>query len=78
MAKSRKRGGDTAHRKRVKSRNQRIMSEFRKQNALLRAAMEEQLEKLRSESGNTETSEVIEAEVINNETNEPIQSPENI
>jgi hypothetical protein len=54
------------------------MSEVKKQQAFLRAAMEEQLEKLRSNSGNTETAEIIEAEVVNNESNESIQSTENI
>lgn len=78
MPVSRKRGGAKTHRKKLKARNQRIMSEVKKQNAFLKEAMMEQIEKLRAESGETENQIIIPEELNNTETNGLIQSTENV
>jgi len=49
MAKSKKRGGATAHRKRVTTRNQQINSEIKQQQAFFKEAMMEQLQKLKEQ-----------------------------
>jgi len=49
MAKSKKRGGATAHRKRVTARNQQINSEIKRQQAFFKEAMMEQLQKLKEQ-----------------------------
>jgi hypothetical protein len=76
MAKSKKRGGATAHRKRITVRNQKIKGEMKKQSNLLKEAMMEQLEKLRSESGDTQNAEIVTGEEIKLNTDGFIQSPE--
>jgi hypothetical protein len=49
MAKSKKRGGATTHRKRVTARNQQINSEIKQQQAFFKEAMMEQLQKLKEQ-----------------------------
>lgn len=61
MAKSSKRGGAKAHRRRVKNRNTQIQGRIKKAEKLFQEAMKEQLEKMReSFSGMTEDQEPVE------------------
>lgn len=76
MAKSRKRDGVKAHRKRVAARNQLIKSQMKKQMMMFDAALKEQIEKMRSMSA--ETSDVDTSEIVNLNTDGFIQSPETV
>ena len=61
MPKTKKRGGQKAHSKRVKQRNELIKGRINKAQKLFDEAMKEQLEKMKeSMSGMTENSEVVE------------------
>jgi hypothetical protein len=76
MAKSRKRDGAKAHRKRVAARNQTIKSQMKKQMQMFDEALKEQLEKMKSMSA--ETSDVDTSEIVNLNTDGFIQSQETI
>lgn len=54
MPKSRKRGGDKAHRARVKLRNTKVRTEQTKFNQLLRENMMKQMEELKQNQANLE------------------------
>ena len=61
MAKSAKRGGAKAHRRRVNNRNSQIKSRIKKAEKMFNDAMMEQIEKMReSFSGMTEDQEPVE------------------
>ncbi len=63
MPKSKKRGGATAHRKRVQSRNAKIMGTQKKMQEQYTAEMTKQLEEYRKTlSAETENNEVVENE----------------
>jgi hypothetical protein len=78
MPKTKKRGGEKAHRKRVVARNLKLKSDMRKQSQLFKEAMMEQLEAIRNSTGNTENSEITTSELVNLKTDGFIQSDENI
>jgi hypothetical protein len=53
MGKSRKRGGEKAHRKRVQNRNKTIKGYVRNQQRLFQESLMEQLQQIRNMSGDT-------------------------
>jgi hypothetical protein len=53
MPKSRKRGGDKVHRRRVQNRNKNIDTMMKTQQKLFERAMLEQINKVRNSSGDT-------------------------
>jgi hypothetical protein len=72
MAKSSKRGGAKAHRRRVNNRNTQIKGRIQKAEKLFQSAMMEQLEKMREGlSGETENQEFVDVEAV--ETSESVQ-----
>jgi hypothetical protein len=76
MAKSRKRDGAKAHRKRVAARNQVIKNQMKKNYQMFEEAMKEQLEKIRSMSAETEN--VNTSEIVNLNTDGFIQTQETL
>ena len=77
MAKSKKRGGEKAHRKRVATRNQNIKSQVKKQEKMFQDAFMEQLEKMRETfSAETENKEISTSETVKLNTDGFVQSSE--
>jgi hypothetical protein len=66
MPKSRKRGGEKAHRKRVKLRNQNIQNQKNHMQKLWEEEMKKKLEEMnKSMSGDTENQEIDTSESMN-------------
>jgi hypothetical protein len=61
MAKSKKRGGEKAHRKRLNQRNQGVKLQMKKQQQMFTQLMEETMKRMKEEqmSGETSTSETV-------------------
>lgn len=64
MAKSRKRGGEKAHRRRVQNRNKNLENMAKNQQKLFQRLMMEQVEKLRAEQSGTTEQEVSTSQSI--------------
>lgn len=65
MPKSRKRGGEKAHRKRVQARNQDIQNQRTRMQKLWEDEMMKRLEDMKSDSEKTENQEIDTSESIN-------------
>jgi hypothetical protein len=66
MPKSRKRGGEKAHRKRVKARNQNVQNQKIRMQKLWEEEMAKRLEEMnKSMSGDTENQEIDTSESMN-------------
>jgi hypothetical protein len=78
MPKSKVRGGAKAHRRKVKTRNNRIRGEMKRQSKMFQDAMMEQIEALRNMTGETENSEVTTDEQVKLNTDGFVQSAENL
>lgn len=78
MAQSKKRGGATAHRKRVMARNKSIKGEMKREQKMFQDAMMEQIEAIRKMSGETENDDLVTSESVKLNTDGFIQSAENI
>jgi hypothetical protein len=65
MPKSRKRGGEKAHRKRVQARNQNIQNQRTQMQKMWEEEMMKKLEEMRAPSGETENQEIDTSESMN-------------
>jgi hypothetical protein len=65
MPKSRKRGGEKAHRKRVQARNQNIQNQRTRMQKMWEDEMMKKLEEMRAPSGETENQEIDTSESMN-------------
>lgn len=76
MPKSRKRGGQKAHNKRVNARNQKIAGERKKMQQAYTDMFQQRLEEFQNQySGMSETtSDLVDAEVISEETIENVET----
>lgn len=76
MPKSRKRGGEKAHNKRVKARNQKIAIETKKLRDTYTEMFQQRLEEFQNQySGMTETtSDQVDAEVVSEETTNDLET----
>ena len=64
MPKSRKRGGEKAHRKRVQERNNKIQNQRTKMQKLWEEEMMKRMEEINAQSGSTENEEVDESQPL--------------
>lgn len=76
MPKSRKRGGEKAHNKRIKARNQKIAIERKKLQETYTEMFQQRLEEFQNQySGVTETMpEQVDAEVVSEETTNDLET----
>lgn len=65
MPKSRKRGGEKAHRKRVQARNQNIQNQRTRMQKMWEEEMMKKLEEMNAASGETENQEIDTSESMN-------------
>lgn len=65
MPKSRKRGGEKAHRKRVQARNQNIQNQRTHMQKMWEEEMMKKLEEMKAPSGETENQEIDTSESMN-------------
>jgi hypothetical protein len=65
MPKSRKRGGEKAHRKRVQARNQNIQNQTTRMQKMWEEEMMKKLEEMNAASGETENQEIDTSESMN-------------
>jgi len=64
MPKSRKRGGEKAHRKRVQERNNKIQNQRTKMQKLWEEEMMKRMQEMNSQSGSTENEEIDESQPL--------------
>jgi len=64
MPKSRKRGGEKAHRKRVQARNNKIQNQRTRIQKLWEEEMMKRMEEINAQSGSTENEEVDESQPL--------------
>lgn len=65
MPKSRKRGGEKAHRKRIQARNQNIQNQRTRMQKMWEEEMMKKLEEMNAASGETENQEIDTSESMN-------------
>jgi len=64
MPKSRKRGGEKAHRKRVQERNNKIQNQRTRMQKLWEEEMMKRMQEMNSQSGSTENEEIDESQPL--------------
>ena len=64
MPKSRKRGGEKAHRKRVQARNNKIQNQRTRMQKLWEEEMMKRMEEINAQSGSTENEEIDESQPL--------------